>query len=109
MNRHHAAAIEGPDVRFAGFIERQIPADDASRPVAQDSRNGGGPMRPVRRVPGVVDVRSTLGPVHMLVRMSFMYARHGARLSHVAMPRHAVHILIHLWIIELRDGPSPEV
>ena len=44
VERDKAAALERSDIGRAGFIENQVPRDNAARPVLQDSRKCAGPF-----------------------------------------------------------------
>src|SRR6202022_521419 len=66
---HQPSTGEGPNVRFAVLIENQIPADDRSTPVAQNSRERRSPIRPIFRIIRIGDVRSAFGPVKGQLRM----------------------------------------
>ena len=47
VNGDQTGAVEGPYIRVAVFVQRQIPGNDAARPVAQDASEFRTPVRPV--------------------------------------------------------------
>ena len=73
MNRHHSTTGKWADVRFALFVERNIPGNDAAHPVAKNARKRTAPFGPVSQIFRIGNVWTTLGPVHFGVGMGRRY------------------------------------
>src|SRR2546423_8960451 len=109
MDGDQTTAGEGDYVRFAVFVQGQIPSNDAPHPVSQDSSVCFAPLGPIHQIAWISNVRSAFGPIHLSVRMGCKYFLHVVRLAEISMPRNRPGVFAYFLIIEFTNGPAPEV
>src|SRR5260370_1796210 len=109
MNGDQTTAAERTYVRFAVFVEGQIPSNNAPHPIPENSAECLAPLCPIHRVIWISDVRASFGPIHLSVRMSGKHSLHQVWLPQISMPRNRFRIFPHFLIIEFPHRPPPEV
>src|SRR5205807_6004284 len=105
----HTTAGKRTYVRFAVFIQGQIPSNDAPHPISENAAECFAPFCPIQQVVWMSNIRSPFGPIHFGVRMGCKYFLHVVRLAEISMPRNRPGVFAYFLIIEFTNGPAPEV
>src|SRR5258708_23798013 len=109
MDCDHTTARERPYVWFAVFTQGQVPCNDATYPIPQNSSVCLAPLGPIHQVPRISNVRAAFGPIHFRVWMGGKHFLHPVWLAKIPMPRNRPGVFAHFLIVQFTNGPAPQV
>src|SRR5258708_19356629 len=98
MDCYHTTGRERTYVGFAVFIQGQVPCNDATHPIPQNSSVCLAPLGPIHQVTRISNVRAAFGPIHFRSWMGGKHFFHPVWLSSIPMPLNRPSVFPHFLI-----------